>query len=124
MTQFKAIFNKGKYMIHVGLSLYAWHEDGIFYIYSPALDLTGYGTNANEAKDSFEITLKEFINYTDNKKTIFDELEHLGWFVNRKKRKVLLPDFEDLINENTAFKEIINKSGVEKIERNIELALA
>lgn len=57
-------------------------EEGINYIYSPALDLTGYGKNVKEAKESFEVTLKEFIDYTDNKKTIFDELEHLGWLVN------------------------------------------
>jgi len=121
MTKFKASYSKGNL---IGLSLYAWHEDGIYYIYSPALDLTGYGKNSREAKKSFEITVKEFIDYTDNKKTIFDELEHLGWLVNRKKKKVHVPDFEDLLVDNNTLKEIINKTGIEKIEQNIELALA
>jgi len=123
-AQFKAIYSKDKYKIHIGLSLYAWHEESIYYIYSPALDLTGYGKTAKEAKESFSITLKEFVDYTDNKKTIFDELEHLGWLVNRNRKKVHAPDFEELLNENDTLKSIINKSGVKKIEKNIELALA
>jgi hypothetical protein len=123
-SQFKAIYSKEKYKIHVELSLYKWHEEGVYYIYSPALDLTGYGKSFKEANDSFSVTLNEFVDYTDNKKTIFDELEHLGWLVNRKRKKVHAPDFEELLNENDMLKSIINKSGVKKIEKNIELALA
>jgi hypothetical protein len=78
-TLYKTTFDKQKHKIFIGLSLYTWKEEGIYYIYSPSLDLTGYGNTAKEAKESFEITLKEFVDYTYNKKTIFDELEHLGW---------------------------------------------
>ena len=34
---------------------------GLTVIYSPALDLSGYGSSEDEAKGSFEIALEEFI---------------------------------------------------------------
>ena len=122
--QYKTSYNKGKYNINISISIYNWQEKGIFYIYSPALDITGYGNNVKEAKKSFEHTLIEFVSYTDNKKTIFDELEHLGWTVNRKKKRVHAPDLEDLLDDNDSLKEIITKTGVNRVKQNIELALS
>lgn len=63
-----------------------WEEEGIHFVFAPALDLTGYGNSEEEAKRSFEVTLAEFLQYTNNKQTFYDELEHLGWSVNRKKK--------------------------------------
>lgn len=45
------------------LSLIPFNEGDVIIIYSPALDLSGYGYNEKEAKESFEITLEEFLNY-------------------------------------------------------------
>ena len=123
-ARFQTTYNKGKYNINISLSIYNWKEDGIYYIYSPALDITGYGHKVEEAKKSFKQTLAEFVTYTDNKRTIFDELEHLGWTVNRKKKRVHAPDMEDLLDDNDSLKEIITKTGVQRIKQNIELSLA
>lgn len=121
---FQGSFNGGKYNINVGLSLFLWQEDGIHFVYSPSLDLTGYGKSEKEAKDSFQTTLSEFLSYTKNKNTIYDELEHQGWSVNRKKRRIHAPDFEEMLEDNEALKEILNKGGVQKATTNIELSLA
>lgn len=48
-------------------------------IYSPALDLSGYGNTINEAKESFKIALEEFIRYTLNENTFNDVMKKLGW---------------------------------------------
>jgi hypothetical protein len=65
--------------VKVGVNLLLWEEDGIYYQYSPELDLTGYGKSEIEAVNSFEYVLYDFISYTLNKGIIFVELERLGW---------------------------------------------
>src|SRR5690554_2850025 len=123
-TQFKGTFNQGQYLITIGLSLYIWEEEGITFVYSPALDITGYGVSEKEAKESFKITMDEFVSYTHNKKTIFDELESLGWTVNRKKKRVNAPDLEELRTDNDTFRSLLKKSNIRSENQNVELALA
>lgn len=65
----------------VKVSLFLIHfkdENGINFIYSPHLDLTGYGNNLREAKKSFEIVFEDFIDYTLKKKTLGKILINLG----------------------------------------------
>lgn len=120
---FEGSFEGGRYKFNVGLSIYMWNENGLSFVYSPALDISGYGNSEDEAKRSFEYTLAEFLKYTNNKKTFFDELEHLGWSVNRRKRKILAPDFEEMLEENESLKEVLNKGGVRRENKNVELAI-
>ncbi|MEO8589208.1 MAG: hypothetical protein ABI432_07570 [Flavobacteriales bacterium] len=72
--------HKGK--LEVKLSLLKFKEDGVVFIYSPSLDLTGYGRDGRAAKRSFEITLEEFVSYTTNKGTLDKELKRLDWKVD------------------------------------------
>lgn len=123
-AQFKGTFNRGKYIISIGLSLYIWEEENLTYVYSPALDITGYGYNESEAKESFETTLSEFVTYSHNKKTIFDELENLGWTVNRKKKRVHAPDLEELKSDNNTFRDLLKRSDIRNEQKDVELALA
>ncbi len=123
-AQFKGQYSGAKYTIQMSLSLYVWEEEGAFFVYAPTLDLTGYGNSEKEAKKSFEITLEEFLEYTHNKNTMFDDLENLGWTVNRKKIKVRIPEFEDMINENEEFRQILTKPGYRKEDKNINLVIA
>lgn len=123
-AQFKGTFNQGEYLINVSLSLYVWVEDNITFVYSPALDITGYGINEKEAKNSFQVTLDEFVNYTHTKKTIFDELEKLGWTVNRKKKRVHAPNLEELRADNDIFRNLLKKSNIRSESQNIALSLA
>lgn len=123
-THFKGTFSNGKYKVSISLSLYIWEEDETTFVYSPALDVTGYGENEIEAKTSFEITLKEFVSYTQNKNTIFDELERLGWTVNRKKKRIHAPDIEELKSDNTTFKNLLKKANLRSENTNVQLALA
>ncbi|RME15031.1 MAG: hypothetical protein D6799_06490 [Bacteroidetes bacterium] len=43
-------------------------ENGVHIVYSPHLDLAGYGENEKEAQESFNIHLNEFIDYNLRKK--------------------------------------------------------
>lgn len=121
-ANFQGTFSNGKYEVSVGLSLYIWEEDNFTFVYSPVLDVTGYGENEIEAKKSFEITLSEFVSYTHNKNTIFDELERLGWTVNRKKKRVHAPNIDELRSDNETFKDLLKKSNVRSESREVQLA--
>lgn len=106
------------------ISIFLWEEDSVFYVYSPALDLTGYGISKEEARESFETVLHEFIVYTHNKKTIFKELENLGWAVNKRRRRVISPDFEDMLTENEHFNHLYKSKDLTRDSSNVNLELA
>ncbi len=117
-------YSDGTKEVEISLSIFLWEEDSIFYVYSPALDLTGYGLSKEEARESFETVLHEFIVYTHNKKTIFTELEKLGWAVNKKKKRVVSPDFEDLLSENEHFRHLYKSRDLVRDSSNVNLQLA
>src|SRR5688572_28362783 len=70
--------------IEVNVDLIEYEEAGIFYVYSPAFDLVGYGKSAAEARKSWEIVLEEYFTYTLNKKTLIKDLESRGWKIKKK----------------------------------------
>ncbi|WP_298147504.1 hypothetical protein [Flavobacterium sp.] len=122
--QANAKYSDGRYNVELSLSLFLWQEDNIFYVYAPALDLTGYGLSKEEARESFETVLQEFIVYTHNEKTLFAELENLGWAVNKKKRRVVSLDFEDMLAENEHFNQLFKSKDLIKDYSKVNLQLA
>lgn len=98
----------GTKSVKVSLQVLFFEEDNIYYAYMPSFDLTGYGKNEDEAKESLTIVLDEFIRYTLNKNTLFIEMQRLGWKVKSKKKPMYAPQMSDLINTNEQLKDIIN----------------
>lgn len=122
--KFSGSYQGGKYKVEVELQVFSWEEEGTFFVYAPAFDLTGYGKSQVEANDSFRETMAETIDYMEHKSTIFDELERLGWMVNRRKKRVQAPDLETMLSENDELAEIQRKPGVTSTSRSLEFALA
>ena len=68
--------------VKVRLLLFSLKDDNkVNIIYSPHLDLSGYGKTMSDAKESFNIAFEDFIDYTFKKKTLSKVLSHLGWQV-------------------------------------------
>ena len=122
--QTNAKYSDERNNVELSVSIFLWQEDSVFYVYSPALDLTGYGLNKEEARESFETVLHEFIVYTHNKKTIYKELENLGWAVNKKKKRIISPDFEDMLSENEHFNHLYKSKDLVRDSSNVNLQLA
>ncbi len=122
--KFRGSFRGGRYAVEVQLQLFSWEEEGLYFVYAPAMDLTGYGQTQEEANNSFGITMEESLKYMENKSTMFDELERLGWMVNRRKKRVQAPDFETLISDNDEFAKLSKKPGVTVSDKSLELELA
>lgn len=112
-----------KHRVDIQLDIITWSEDKISYHYAPALDLTGYGNTSEQAAESFKIQLEEFVQYTLNKKTIYDELERLGWTVNKKKKRVVAPAEAELLADNETYRDLIKMQGTQKASTNLELTL-
>lgn len=123
-SRYSGKFAGKKYKIEVDLDVYIWSENGIYFAYAPALDLTGYDTTEEKAKASFSNVLDTTLHYMHNKDTIFNELERLGWTVNRKKRRVNAPDLQELMNDNEEFKNLLNKPDYKKERKEVQLSLA
>jgi len=119
----QASFQGSNHNVNIGLLLILWEEDAVFYQYSPELDLTGYGKSEREASISFEHILQDFLNYTLNKNTLFDELERLGWTTNKKKKRVRAPEEEQLLQDNETYKDLINRPGVQRSSKDLVLFL-
>ncbi|MBN1187729.1 MAG: hypothetical protein JXB49_35980 [Bacteroidales bacterium] len=119
---FEGNFANSNARVEVGLSIIAFTEDNNYIVYSPALDISGYGNNEAEAKRSFEITLEEFFKYTINKGTFESELKRLGWKLSGKKnnRKYKQPFLDQLFRDNHYLSEIIRDKEFKKYDQKIK----
>jgi hypothetical protein len=75
-------FKNSRAQLHANLLILVFQEEDAYIAYSPALDLSGYGYSDQEAKDSFEIALKNFLDITSKKKILYSELKRMGWKVH------------------------------------------
>ncbi len=97
-------------------------ESNIHFIYSPHLDLTGYGQNLKDAKKSFEIVFEDFIDYTLKKKTLGKILSKLGWELKgtlKRPRKILAPSITSVISQNKYVSEIFDKYPVNTFHQEV-----
>lgn len=108
-------------MIKVKLSMIFFEEDGSRIVYCPALDLSGYGNNENEAFESFETTLGEYFSYTVNKGTLAKDLNRMGWKVKSRYKKMTPPSMQHLLNENKNFSKIFNNHPYRKFDQMIDI---
>jgi len=104
---FKAELSNEDSTVETELALVSFQEEGVYFVYCPALDLTGYGDNEEEAKSSFATTLKIYLDYTINNNTLLEDLEKHGWRI-KSKNKLKSPDFAFLFKHNEQFKSIVN----------------
>jgi len=99
-------------------------ENNIHFIYSPHLDLTGYGNNLEDARKSFAIVFEDFIDYTLKKKTLGKVLTDLGWVLKgsaQKPKKVIAPGIISVIKDNKYVSEIFDKYPVNTYHQEVGL---
>jgi hypothetical protein len=116
----EAHYNDDKHSVNVKLSLIEFEEDGLFFVYSPALDLTGYGKTHEEARDSYNVAMEEFIKYTTNKKTTAEVLANLGWNVSKKKR-ISAPSLSELLQSRVYLEEIFTEKQFRKTDEEVNI---
>ena len=85
------LINKQGDKISVESPVIIFDQDDTKIVFSPSLELFGYGKNLKEAKSSLYNNLEEFINYTMNKGTFASELKRLGWVFKKRKKQYIVP---------------------------------
>lgn len=65
--------------VTINLTLIGYREDECFVVYSPALNLYGYGDTDKEAFNSFEETINLYIDCVISENTLEKDLKKLGW---------------------------------------------
>lgn len=115
--------NENKY--HIGLSLIEFVEDDVIIVYSPALDLSGYGATEDEAKKSFSEAMDAFFKYTTNKKTLDIVLKELGWSIkgSKKRPKFNPPKDSDMVFSNSLYNEIVNQKSYKVSRQEVEFSI-
>lgn len=122
--KFSGQYTDDKNSIRINVSVFQFKEDNIVILYSPAFDLSGYGLNLEEAKDSFKETLSYFLEYTTKKKTLIRELKKLGWKIHtdkRKTQKIQAPELSELILNRNFLTEILNEKSFKKSDVIVEV---
>ena len=115
---------QGKFPAHgvqVKLSLFTFIEDNVHVVYSPALDLYGYGNDEHEARHSFEVSLGEYVKYTSNKKTVEQDLKKYGWKIDKRHKTLSSPDVSTLLQTNESFREMVNNRPFKKYDLNVQI---
>jgi len=122
---FEGKYKSNKAEVKVRLLLVQFKdENDVHFIYSPHLDLSGYGTDPDEAKKSFEIVFEDFVDYTVKKKTLGKVLIGLGWELRgsaKKPKKVLAPSIASVIKDNRYVSDIFDKYQVNTYHKEVEL---
>ena len=98
-------------------------ENNIHFIYSPHLDLTGYGNGVDEAKNSFETVFQDFIDYTVENKTLSKVLNKLGWQAKSPEgtERLFAPSIISMIKDNEHVSEILDTYPVSTYHREVDI---
>lgn len=118
---FQGVYRDNKRKYKALLPLISFKDGEAIIIYSPALDISGYGSTEQEAKQSFGEAIEEFFKYTLNKGTFEEELKRLGWKCVKRNEKYNPPKFNESLANNDRLNEIINNREFNKYNENVEV---
>lgn len=107
--------------IKVGLQVLLFVEGDVNIAYLPALDLSGYGQNEEEAMASLDTVLSEYFLYTTRKNTLVDDLKARGWKITKKSKPFIAPELTSLFQENDYLQEIVNNRDYKAKMRNVQM---
>ena len=116
---FEGAWKSPDHTVEVNVPLIIFEDGNSHIVYCPALDVSGYGADEDEAKASFETSLSEFILYTTRKKTINNVLTDMGWTIRNKNKPMVPPPFSKLLSENDNFRNIFDNYPFKKVDEDI-----
>ena len=109
--------------INVSLDIFSYKERDIRIMYSPALDLSGYGKNVDEAKRSFEIVLQEYLRYCTENDTLDADLAKHGWKKVAEETDYMSPDLVSMIRSNSNLRALL-QGNFNKVSRSMSVPVS
>lgn len=88
------------------LSIFIFLENGIYIAYCPSLDLSAYGKDAEDAKNNFEVTIKEHLRYCIENDSLEADLMRYGW--RKVDNSLYEPTFPTLLSQSETLQRIVS----------------
>lgn len=118
-------FRNSQAGVKAKIVLISFKENDNYIVYSPQLEVTGYGKSEDEAMESFNYSLGVFLDYTINKKTIKEELISLGWSLKKgseKKPKIVsAPSWSELLKKNSTLEDLLNMQDITTMHKEVSI---
>ena len=100
--------------IDANLDIYIYTNDGFKIVYSPALDLMGYGKTVKDAQKSFEVVISDFFESSLKRGTLDEYLISKKWVRESKTEEFVSPQVVSLVKSNNQFQEILSSNRFSK----------
>jgi hypothetical protein len=123
----EADFKNSEGNMHVRIAIFSFKEKSNYIVYTPHLEVSGYGKTEDEAMNSFNIALREFLDYITNKKTLHAVLTQLGWVLKKgtqkHPKKISAPEWTDLLKSNQDLTKILSSQDFTKKDRDVAITV-
>ena len=104
--------------------LFSFQDADNYIVYSPQLDISGYGKTQKEALSSFDYCLAGFLDFSVKNETLFDELTCLGWKLkkgtNNNLKQIKAPSWSDIIKKNQSLKVLLSEYNISTQQIEVE----
>lgn len=109
--------------IEMRLPVILFKDDQNYFIaHIPVLDLSGYGLSEEEAKESLDIVLNDYITYAIKNNTLHDDLISHGFIFNKKDHTVNPPTLTKSVKLfSTNLIEVLENRPYTKIDKSVSI---
>lgn len=108
--------------IRLRVSVYTFREGENVIAYCPSLDLSGYGRTQKEAKESFGIVMKDYLDYCTREGTLHEDLVNHGW--SMASRQAAEPALTHMIRRNRELRGILDLPHYSKFSKTANVQIA
>ena len=118
-------FNNAQAIAKTNVVIFSFQDADNYIVYSPQLDVSGYGKTQKEALSSFDYCLAGFLDYTFKKETLYEELISLGWKlkkgINNNLKQIKAPSWSELIKKNPSLEVLLSTYNINTQQREVEI---
>ena len=118
-------FNNAQAIAKTNVVIFSFQDADNYIVYSPQLDVSGYGKTQKEALSSFDYCLAGFLDYTFKKETLYEELISLGWKlkkgINNNLKQIKAPSWSELIKKNPSLEVLLSTHNINTQQREVEI---
>ena len=120
-------FNNAQAIAKTNVVIFSFQDADNYIVYSPQLDVSGYGKTQKEALSSFDYCLAGFLDYSFKKETLYEELISLGWKlkkgINNNLKQIKAPSWSELIKKNPSLEVLLSTHNINTQQREVEIPL-
>ena len=118
-------FNNAQAIAKTNVVIFSFQDADSYIVYSPQLDVSGYGKTQKEALSSFDYCLAGFLDYSFKKETLYEELISLGWKlkkgINNNLKQIKAPSWSELIKKNPSLEVLLSTHNINTQQREVEI---